>query len=187
MKLLVIMVGIPGAGKTTVRNRLFSDACVVCPDDAIGYTADRPWTPLAARAAWKDADRALSAALSDDEGPDVVVLDATNVARKRRRKYVDMARKAGAEAAAVVCVTDPDLCRERNAARDEFRRVPDEAMDRMVRNFQAPETDEGFAAVVSFENEEGAWNIGLPPNHGKAGRLSEAVLELHRLVAGALE
>jgi len=150
MRTFVIMVGLPASGKTTLRVGALVGACVICPDDGIGYTRDRPWTPTAARVAWARANEELGKAMSSG-GPDVVALDATNVAPKRRRKYIHMAEKAGMVSIALVCLTPVDECLRRNASRDKFRRVPEDAIRRMERNFQMPQVEEGLAAVISVD------------------------------------
>jgi predicted kinase len=152
MRFFILMVGLPASGKTTLRKRVFPDALVVCPDDGIGYTKDRPWTPQAARKAWADADERLGEAMAEG-GPDTVLLDATNVAPKRRRKYIRLAEKAGMSPVAIVCGTPVDECLRRNASRDEFRRVPEEAIRRMESNFQMPQVEEGFLAVVLADGD----------------------------------
>ena len=42
------------------------------------------------------------------------------------------------------------LCKERNAQRDEFGRVPDEVIDHMVNSFQIPMEAEGFDTIVGY-------------------------------------
>lgn len=148
MSTLILMCGIPASGKTTVRNREFQDATVICPDDMIGYTKESPWTPQAAKSAWKNADRLLYEAIA--RGDETIVFDATMVSPKRRRKYVDIARKANMEVKAAYCRVDLDTALERNAARDESRRVPRVVIQRMLDNLQPPEKEEGFDDILTF-------------------------------------
>ena len=60
MKALILMVGVPGSGKTTARNSMFPDIPVICPDELIGYTKEKPWTPAAAKYAWVESDKMLN-------------------------------------------------------------------------------------------------------------------------------
>jgi len=154
MRIFVMMVGLPGAGKTWLRQKAFFDAKVICPDDRIGYTKDKPWTPRVASAAWRDADEKFDAALADKQA-DLVVFDATNVAAKRRRKYMSNAIKAGMQTVAVYCQAGKSVCLERNAARNEHRRVPLDVIDRMCGNLEPPSLKEGFHMVARIDPLEG--------------------------------
>jgi predicted kinase len=154
MRIFVMMVGMPGSGKTWLRQKAFYDAKVICPDDRIGYTKDRPWTPRAAEAAWRDADDKFDAALRD-EGIDLIVFDATNVSAKRRRKYMTRAAKAGMQTVAVYCHASKDTCLTRNAARTEHRQVPTAVIDRMCGNLEPPTLEEGFNLVARIDPLEG--------------------------------
>lgn len=153
-RLLVLMVGIPGAGKTWLLERFLPDAHVIRPDDHIGYTKENPWTPRAAKLAWDRAHADLKEALSED-GPDLIVFDATMVGAKKRRKYVRMAEKAGIYPVAMHLDTPLKVCQARNNARDKSRRVPDQAMGSMQGRMETPQTQEGFAVVMNYSVRSG--------------------------------
>jgi len=69
-----------------------------------------------------------------------VVIDATNLSRKRRINFIKTMPKC--ETSAIVFAIPFETCCERNAARE--RVVPQVAMDRMYRSFQPPHYAEGF-------------------------------------------
>lgn len=69
-----------------------------------------------------------------------VVLDATNLNRKRRINFIKTMPKCEVEA--VVFAIPFEECCKRNAARE--RVVPQSAMERMYRSFQPPHYAEGF-------------------------------------------
>jgi predicted kinase len=142
------MVGIPAAGKSTVRDKEFSGATIICPDDMIGYTKDSPWTPQAAKGAWKTADRLLSEAIA--RGDETIVFDATMVSPKRRGKYIRIAKAAGMVVKAAYCRVDLNIALERNASRDSSRQVPEFVVRRMLGDLQPPEKEEGFDDILTF-------------------------------------
>ena len=72
-----------------------------------------------------------------------VILDATNLSRKRRVGFLKSIPDCLAEA--IVFAIPFEFCCKRNAARD--RVVPQEVMDRMYRSFQPPHYAEGFDKI----------------------------------------
>lgn len=148
-RFLVLMVGIPGAGKTWLLERLLPGAHVIRPDDHIGYTKEDPWTPQAAKLAWKRAHADLKEVLAP-EGSSVIVFDATMVAAVKRQRYIRMAAKAGVKPVAIYLNTPPLVCVMRNNARDSARRVPDAAIASMRGRLEPPTLAEGFAAVIYY-------------------------------------
>lgn len=147
MKKFYIMIGLPGSGKSTfVAKRFSKDDIIVCPDNFIGYTKENPWTPKSAREAWENADLIIENALSNLEKN--IILDATNVSPKRRRKYIKLAKKYDAKVYAIVCKTQKETCIKRNANRDKFREVPKSTIERMEKKFIMPTLDEGIDEII---------------------------------------
>jgi len=169
-RILVLMVGIPGSGKTWLLERLFPDARIIRPDDHIGYTKEDPWTPAAAKAAWKRAHADLQEAMAKG-GPDLTVFDATMVAVFKRARYIRTARNVAVRPVAVFVDTPVEVCRERNAAREEARRVPDAALSSMIGRLERPTVEEGFDVVATFDGK----NIRLA-----AGPASQCLHEMAR-------
>lgn len=154
MRIFIMLIGIPGSGKTWLRQKAFYDAKVVCPDEGIGYTKDRPWTQQAAQIAWRESDGRF-ASLLDDDRVDLVIFDATNTTIRHRRKYLTQARNAGFQTVAVYCETDKSVCLERNAARDKYRKVPELTIDRMYAKLEPPTLEEGFHLVARINPTNG--------------------------------
>lgn len=154
MRIFVMMVGIPGSGKTWMRQKAFYDAKVVCPDEKIGYTKDRPWTPQAAKIAWRESEGKFASLLGDNM-VELVVFDATNTTAGHRRKYLVRARDAGFQTIAVLCNTAEATCLERNDARDKHRQVPLDTIQRMLMKLETPSLKEGFHLVAKVDPANG--------------------------------
>lgn len=148
---LILLSGPPASGKTTIRERLIKMGTIISPDNYVGYTKEKPWTPKAAREAWKKADMLLKEAL--DRGDRVIVFDATFVTPKKRKKYIRLGKNKGANVICLYCTASKKLILERNANRNEFRKVPGFVVSKMIGSFVAPDKEEGFDLIVRYDSE----------------------------------
>ncbi len=155
-RIMFLLSGPPASGKTTLRNRMFPKGMIICPDELIGYTKENPWTPKAARAAWSESDRKLKEALQGDVP--LMVFDATFVSVKKRKKYINLARKNNVTPMIIYCVTSINTALTRNASRQKSRQVPGFVMKRMFSSFVVPTQEEGFDLVLNFNSETNKTN-----------------------------
>jgi predicted kinase len=147
---LVVMVGLPGSGKSTYARTNFRN--IVSPDrirlEQFGTAFDPDIEQEVWDGAFGEARRLLGAGA-------VVCFDATSVSRRRRFRLVHLARELGAPAVVVWVRVEPEVAWGRNAARE--RPVPREAFDRLVQAFEPPSAEEeGFLAVVEIPPGNGA-------------------------------
>lgn len=88
---------------------------------------------------------------------DMIILDATFLNSYIRRKAIrDLENAFKGEDMRFICCwvqTPVDKCKERNALRKGFERVPDAAIDRLVRTIEAPEICEGFEYIHYLDSE----------------------------------
>jgi predicted kinase len=75
----------------------------------------------------------------------VTYIDATNLTRRDRRPFLDLARKHNCEIEALFFDLPPDVCKARNSARP--RRVPAHALDLMAAKLVPPSIEEGFTRI----------------------------------------
>lgn len=178
---VVVLVGAPGSGKTTVRMRLLDErpgTPVLSPDDERAALRERDVAEgrvprdlqdysLPALRTCAAAARAL---LAEGRG---YISDATNLRRKERVAQVRAAHGAGLPAVAVLL---PDLpvavLVERNAPRSALRRVPEDGLARHAgrRALLDAETlrQEGFDEVIEIDPEPGG--SLTPPSAAPADR-----------------
>lgn len=78
-----------------------------------------------------------------------LVIDATNIKRRNRKIWVELAKKYGAACEAHAIKTPLQECLKRNAVRE--RNVPVEVVERMAREMEPPKEDEGWDKIVEVE------------------------------------
>lgn len=146
---VVVLVGPPGSGKSEWAKRNGGGAVTVSQDDLIDAITpqgfDYAYRPVYGAAEEAVARAGLAAGLP-------VIVDRTNRTGELRARWTRIAREAGCVAVAVVMTAGTELCRARNDARRDHRRVSAERMERMIEAMQPPAREEGFAAI--FRDDE---------------------------------
>jgi len=137
---LVMLVGPPGGGKTTICKKLFPSYVHVNQDTLKTY------------------DKCQKVAMEAIERGDSVVVDNQNKEKSIRKKYLDMAVKRGIKARAIFINYPKELCFHLNAYRmlnpriEEHRKVKVPAM--IIHSFykyvEKPRIDEGLHEVIEL-------------------------------------
>jgi predicted kinase len=81
-----------------------------------------------------------------DFGRPVSYVDATNLLREFRRQFIEIARERHCIVEALYFDVPPEICLQRNAARN--RRVPEDILRAMAEKLEPPALEEGFQRVV---------------------------------------
>ena len=138
---IVILVGLPGSGKSTYLERLgaaglSSDAMRrLLADDETDQTVNGP--------VFETLRYLLRQRLS--LGRPITYIDATNLTPEDRRPFIEIGKSFGCRVEALFFDVPLAVCLARNAQR--HRVVPEEAMMKLAGKLQKPSVDEGFDRV----------------------------------------
>ena len=156
MRQLVVLVGLPGSGKSAVHQRRH-DWVVVSKDVIRQSIFGCSFEPE-----FEDTvDRIFSAALIEtaESSADIVCIDDLNLLRKERGSYIELGQMTGREILAVVMPHEPideiyqliqfqleELAK--NSPRMRVANFPRDRFDAMLRCYEAVLPDEGFTQIV---------------------------------------
>jgi predicted kinase len=154
MNKVIVGIGIPGSGKTTVLRKFAEKYAYVylCPDDIrkelTGSEADQSKNS----AVWSEALRRLAEEIKEGK---TVVFDATFANFEQRREFLKFARDNGAEKIQGVYLDTPlETAKERNRIRE--RKVPEHALERMDKKLHEfpPTIADGFDSVFTLNEKQ---------------------------------
>jgi predicted kinase len=131
---LILLVGLPGSGKTTYYRAHFAATHVHVSKDLM---------PNAQRRDERQA-REIEAALG---GGKSVVVDNTNPSRDVRAPLIALGRRHGARIVAIYFETEVRTAIMRNRQREGRERVPDVAIFTTKKKLMPPSLEEGFDEV----------------------------------------
>ena len=133
---LAVLVGLPGAGKSTFFRAHLAATHALVSKDRFRHNRDRA----------RRQRTLVRAALASGRS---VAVDNTNPSRAERAELLALARAFGARPVAYLFRPDLAGCLARNAGREGRERVPDVALYAALARFEAPTPEEGFAAVLA--------------------------------------
>jgi predicted kinase len=148
---LVVLVGLPGSGKTTFYRAHFANTHEHVSKDLFPHASSR------------DARQQALVAAALDRGRSVVV-DNTNPRVSDRRVLIDLARTRGARTVAYVFQVPVATAIARNEARQGRARVPKVAIFTVAKRLEPVTYAEGFDEIftVVFDGEGGEQIASVP-------------------------
>lgn len=152
MSKLYVTIGIPGAGKSTwLENNKDSLDYVIHSSDNIraelGDVNDQSKNELV----FTTLHKRIKEDLLNGKN---VAYDATNLKRKNRLHFLRQIEHIPCEKICVLFATPIECCKANNANRE--RKVPEEVIERMIRNFEIPAYAEGWndIKIVYWDHKE---------------------------------
>ncbi|HEY1494480.1 MAG TPA: AAA family ATPase [Candidatus Solibacter sp.] len=139
---IVVMVGLPGSGKSTYLERI--GAAGLSSDLIRKLLADDETDQTIHARVFQTIRYLLEQRL--EIGRPVTYIDATSLTPEERAPYIEIGRAHGCEVEAVFFDVPLAVCMERNARR--HRVVPAEALAKMAAKLVPPGVEEGFTRVT---------------------------------------
>ena len=131
-KQVIIMVGFPGSGKSTVAKSICAD------DKFIHIEGD----------VYKTAPKMLKASLPHIQEGKSIVFDATNSSSKKRALYIECAKKYDYKIVCIHVSCEQSVSYKRNLLRGPDKLVPKIAYSVYAKHFNPPTPEEGFEVIV---------------------------------------
>ena len=135
---IIIMVGYPGAGKTTYSNDNFdSDHYIILDGDSL-----------------KTGPKVVKALKIELNGDKSIVVDVTNMTLNRRNPLMKLAKEKDIKVKCVWFDLDIKTCLARVKSRyeDGGKKIPPVALYSLRKNYVEPTLDEGFAEIIIVED-----------------------------------
>ena len=159
-----MLVGLPGSGKTYYANN-----CISKKENTTILSSDEIRKVLlgSEEAQWGNSivfDAMNRAAIENLKQGRDVIYDATNISSKRRMVLLDQIKKEVKEDiffVATISATPYEICVKRQQKRE--RKVPEEVINRMIKNFEVPYYEEGWNAIItkySYFNKDSYYMTG---------------------------
>ena len=152
---LVMMVGLPAAGKSTISDRLAKEMnATVFSSDALreelyGDVNNQEHNSEL----FAELHRRIKRCLSDGKS---AIYDACNISSKKRRTFLQEIGHITCSKECVIVATPYKQCLENNKNRD--RSAPERVIERMYRSWNTPYYFEGFDSIkIHYWDAENMW------------------------------
>ncbi len=149
MSRIIVLVGLPGAGKSSWVAQQ-PGAVALSSDEIRRWLCDDITNQTIHRRVFATLRFLLRHRLELDRPQNFI--DATNLTRKDRRPYIKMADLYGCAVESVYFDIPLEVCLARNRSR--ARVVPEEAMLEMARRLIPPALNEGFSRITVIRPED---------------------------------
>jgi bifunctional polynucleotide phosphatase/kinase len=129
---IIIMMGFPGSGKSTIAKNICKTTNFVYIEGDIH----------------KSSTKMIKASLEHISQKKSIVFDATNGSAKKRKDYIDLGRKHNYKIICIHVSTPLEIAYKRNKLRNYEKYVPKIAYSVYKKHYEPPNENEGFVLVV---------------------------------------
>ena len=136
----VMLIGLPGCGKSTLAKTLEAKGYHINSSDDI--REEFGFSDIECAKTFEILHKRVINDLKEGINS---VYDATNLSRKNRINFLTMLKNISCQKIAAFCLVPVEVCKERNSKRT--RVVPEYVYDRMLKNFNVPMLEEGFDKI----------------------------------------
>lgn len=150
---IVIMIGLPGSGKSTLIKRKYPNHVIVSSDDIIedfaakdGKTYDEVFSKYIGAATGIMKNNFDAAIKSNMD----IVWDQTNLSEKKRRGILSKVPNHYKKVAVVFNI--PDKLRYERMGFRKGKSIPPDVIKSMEKSFQYPNKGEGFDEIIEIKN-----------------------------------
>jgi len=143
MKTITLMCGLPRSGKSTWISENKEHQVVLSADDLRYLVYNQRFWQDGEALMWSIHNIILNMLLQ--QGADIII-DETNVSKKRRKPIIDMAKQYGYWTNCVWITTSKDECLNRASKLNDLFIIP--VIERMSGEFEKPEYGEGIDNIL---------------------------------------
>ena len=133
---LILMVGLPASGKSTIAKRFFKDYVYINMDIL------------------KTKSKCLKLAKESIKNNKSIVIDNTNIDKKTRKEYIDIAKESNYLVRSIVMDVDKEFALHLNNIRSiikGIKPVPKIAYNVLLKKYQIPTKDEGIDKIKNIK------------------------------------
>jgi bifunctional polynucleotide phosphatase/kinase len=131
-KQIIIMMGYPGSGKTTIAKN-------ICKNESFVYLEGD---------LYKTSTKMIKASLEHITQNKSIIFDATNSSSKKRQEYIELGKKYNYKIVCIHLSTPLEVAYKRNKLRNYEKYVPKIAYSVYKKNYEEPNETEGFRLFV---------------------------------------
>ncbi|MBY8982916.1 MAG: AAA family ATPase [Candidatus Lokiarchaeota archaeon] len=163
-KTLTILIGLPGIGKSTLAQNLIDKVCdkrIIISSDEIRFKelnyekTGIDFDSLVESKVWGSLHKNVEDILKESQYQDCII-DATNVRRAQRKKFIQLAKNYNYKTVAIVLYAPYDEILKRNNSRN--RKVAEEVIYRFYKKFQKP-TKREFDKVYTYGSSKAFYKL----------------------------
>jgi len=153
---LIVLVGLPGSGKSSYAEQFKAVDDAICTGVTVIHSSDAIREELFGDPSFQGDNAKVFELMhkrtrEDLRADKTVIYDATNVTRKARKSAIACAHPTHDTVECHIVWAEPEECIRRDGLRD--RKVGPEVIDKMLRRWQSPWLDEGFDKIEVHLNQ----------------------------------